>query len=62
MLLNIFLFFCKYPRIPVDIKKLCGYSHNRYLTNMDTGMANIYPIDKILRSYYSYPTRLVDIP
>jgi len=39
MSLNIylFIFFCKYPRVPVDSKKLCWYPHNGYPTNMNTG-------------------------
>jgi len=32
----LFLFFCKYPQVAVDIKNLCRYSHNRYPTNMGT--------------------------
>jgi len=38
----LFLFFCKYPWVPVDIKKLCGYPHNGYLTDMDTGTRQIF--------------------
>jgi len=30
MLLNIKIFFYKYPRVSVDIKKICGYSCNKY--------------------------------
>jgi len=32
----LFLLFYKYLRVPVDIKKLCGYLHNRYPTDIDT--------------------------
>ena len=35
----------------MNIKKLCGYPHNEYPTDMSTSTEQI-----------SYPTRLVDIP
>jgi len=28
--------------VPVDIKKLCGYPHNGYPTDMDTGTRHIF--------------------
>jgi len=36
------LFFCKYPRVSVDIKKLCWYPHNGYPIDMDTGTRHIF--------------------
>jgi len=46
MLLNIYFYFIVntrgYPWISVDIKKLCGYPHNGYLTNIDTGTRHIF--------------------
>ena len=62
MLLNIYLYFFKYSRVPVNIKKLCGYSHNGYSTDMSTGTRQIF----IQRVGYGGPTILpyppVDIP
>jgi len=46
MLLNIYFYFfvntCGYPWISVDIKKLCGYPHNGYPTDMNMGIRQIF--------------------
>ena len=57
LLLNIKIFFYKYSRVPVDINKICGYSHNGYPHGAD-----IYLVGRVRGSYYLYPTRPVDIP
>jgi len=47
----------------VDIKKICGYPHNRYLHGYGYGYEeNIYPTGRVRGSYYLYPTHPVDIP
>jgi len=40
--LNNFVNTRGYPWIPADMKKIYGYSHNGYPTNMDTGMERIF--------------------
>jgi len=37
-----YIFLFVYPQVPVDIKKLCGYPHNGYLTDMGTGTGQIF--------------------
>ena len=54
----LFLFFCTYLRVPVDI--LYGYPDGyeyeyRYVVD-------IYTASKVRGSYYPYPIRPVDIP
>jgi len=44
----------EYPWISVDIKKLCGYPHNGYLTNMGTIMGQI--------GYVGATTRTLPVP
>jgi len=62
MLLNIKLFFCKYLRVPVDIKKYAGTRIMDTSTNINMGAGtNIYPVGRVRGSYYSYPTRSIDI-
>jgi len=39
----------------VDIKKLCGYSHNGYPT------PTLLPAGRVWETYYSYPTRPANI-
>jgi len=48
----LFLFFYKYLRVPVDIKKLCRYSHNGYPTDINTGIGQIF----ILQIWYMRTT------
>jgi len=55
MLLNIYFYFLKYLRVSVDIKKLCGYSHNGYPT------PTLLPAGRVWETYYSYPTRPANI-
>jgi len=57
MLLNIYFYFFKYLRVPVDIKKLCEYPHNRYSTNMNMSTERIF-IQQIRygRATIAYPT------
>jgi len=56
------------------MKKIDGYPHNGYPTDMGTGMGqifiqqvgyryetNIYPAGRVRGSYYPYPTHTVDI-
>ena len=40
--LNNFVTTCGYPWIPADMKKIDGYLHNGYPTNMDTGTWRIF--------------------
>ena len=42
MLLNIYFYFFVKPRVLVDIKKLCEYSHNEYPTDMNMGTRQIF--------------------
>jgi len=44
MLLNIYFYFSVNTRgwISVNIKKLCGYPHNGYPTDMGTGTGQIF--------------------
>ncbi|QCD87319.1 hypothetical protein DEO72_LG3g1853 [Vigna unguiculata] len=39
-----------YPRVPVDIKKLCGYPHNGYPTNLDTATGQVFIQRKNVRN------------
>jgi len=59
MLLNIYFYFFINTRgylwISVDIKRLCEYPHNRYLTDMGTGTRQIF-IQRV-----GYLARPVDI-
>jgi len=57
----LFLFFCKYLRVLVDIKKLCGYSHNGYPTDMGTSTGRIF-IQRVGYGGATTPTRPVEIP
>jgi len=36
LFLLFFYSFCKYLQVSIDIKKLCGYLHNEYSTDMGT--------------------------
>jgi len=47
----------------VDMKKIGRYPHNGYSTEIWYEYeVDIYPAGRVLGSYYSYPTRPVDIP
>jgi len=49
-----------YPWISADMKKIDGYPHNGYSTDIDTGQIFIQQIG-VRGSYYPYPTRPVNI-
>ena len=42
LFLNNFVNIRGYPWIPADMKKIDGYPHNGYLTDMGTGMGQIF--------------------
>jgi len=47
----------------MDIKKICGYPHNRYLHEYENEYeVDIYLAGRVRGSYYPYPIRSVDIP
>ena len=46
----------------MNIKKICGYSHNGYLHEYGYKYEiDIYPIGRVWGSYYLYSTRPIDI-
>jgi len=55
--------FCKYSRVPVDIKKLCKYPHNRYPHGYEDGYEmDMYQMGRVWGSYYPYLTYPIGIP
>lgn len=61
MLLNTF-FFCNYPRVPMDIEKICGYYHNEYSQEYEEEYeGDIYSRGRVHRIYYSYSTHPINI-
>jgi len=60
MLLNIyFYFFVNTNGYPVDIQKLCGYSHNGYSMDMSTGTGQVF-IQRV--GYGGATTRTLSTP
>jgi len=57
--LNIYVNTRGYPWIPANMKKIDGYPHNRYPTDMDTGTGQIF-IQRI--GYGGGTTRILPIP
>jgi len=55
----LFIFFCKYLRVAVDIKKLCRYPHNEYPTDMCMGTRQIF-IQRV--GYEGATTRTLPVP
>jgi len=68
ILLNIYIFYFfvntrEYAWISVDIKKLCGYSHNIYPTDINTSTRRIYIyLAGRVRENYTYPIHRVELP
>jgi len=56
------ILFCECPWVPMDNKKICGYSNNGYLHGYgDEYEMNIYPTDRVWRTTTCNTTRSVDI-
>ena len=56
------ILFCKYLRVPVDIKKMFRYLYNGYPHEYgDEFGADIYQASRVPGSYYLYLIRPIDI-